>query len=87
MRRVVSMHGGAVAASRSFERSHVGCYGAHRDPVCNGIRSGRAKARERTIAPKPDRALRASQANGTRRSEGFYGGRGLTLGATSGGRP
>ena len=51
MRRVASMHGGTVAAPRSFERSHVGGYGAGRVPMCHGIRSGRAKAREHTPSP------------------------------------
>ena len=51
MRRVALMHGGTVAPTRSFERSYVGGYGAGRDPMCDGIRSGGAKAREHTSSP------------------------------------
>ena len=51
MRRVASMHGGTVAAPRSFDRSHGGGYGAGRVSMCHGIRSRRAKAREHTSKP------------------------------------
>ena len=51
MRRVASMHGGTVAAPRSFERSPVGGFGAGRAPMSHGIRSRRAMAREHTSKP------------------------------------